>query len=60
MNVVEAGTARIGGVGDMHLAAGQPPDQKAVDCAETKLAGGSGVTRTLDLVQDQDSFVAVK
>ena len=56
MNVVEAGAAGIGGVGDMHPAAGQPPDQKAVDGAETQLARGRAVARALDLVQDPGEF----
>ena len=56
MNVVEACAAGIGGVGDMHPAAGQPPDQKAVDGAETQFAGGGAVARALNLVQNPGQF----
>ena len=59
MNVVEAGAAGIGGVGDMHPAAGQRQIE-AVDGAETQFARGRAVARALDLVQIQESFVAVK
>ena len=50
MDVIEACAAGIGGVGDMHPAAGQTPDEKAVDRAETQLAGSGTVARALDLV----------
>ena len=56
MNVVEAGPAGIGGVGDMDPAAGQTPDQEAVDCPETQLAGGGAVARALDPVKDPGKF----
>ena len=56
MNVVEACAAGIGGVGDMHLAAGQPPYQKAVDGAKTQLARGRAIARALDLVKNPREF----
>ena len=52
MDVVEAGAAGIGGVGDMHPAAGQSPDEEAVNGAETQLAGGGTVARAIHLVQN--------
>ena len=56
MDIVKAGSAGVGGVGDMHPAAGQPPDQEAVDGAETQLARGSAVPRAFDLVEDPGQF----
>ena len=38
MNVVEVGTAGVGGVGDMHPAAGEAPDQETVHGAEAQFA----------------------
>ena len=45
MDVIEAGAAGVGGVGDMHPAAGQTPDEEAVNGAETQLTGGGAVSR---------------
>ena len=43
MNVEQQGAAGIGGIGDVHLAAGQSPDQKRIDGAEHQFtAFGSG------------------
>ena len=56
MYVVEAGAAGIGGVGDMHPATGQTPDEEAVDGAETQLAGGGAVARALNPVKDPGKF----
>ena len=38
-DVVEQRAAGVGGVGGMHAAAGEPPDEKAVDGAEGEVAG---------------------
>ena len=56
MNVVEVGAAGIGSVGDMHPAACQPPDQEAVDGAETQFAGGGAITRAIHLVENPGQF----
>ena len=56
MNVVEAGAAGVGGVSDMHPAACQPPDQKAVDGAETQFAGGGAIARAVHLVENPGQF----
>ena len=61
MNVEQAGTAGVGGVGDMHASACKPPDQKAVNGAETQFASGGTFTRAARRLSSiQDSFVAVK
>ena len=51
-NVVERGSARIGGIGEMRLAAAQPPDEKTVDGAEGDVAGGGRLARTRHSVED--------
>ena len=56
MDVIEACAASIGGVGDMHPAAGQTPDEKAVDCAETQLAGRGAVARAIHTVKNPGKF----
>ena len=56
MNVEQAGTAGVGGVGDMHASACKPPDQKAVDGAETQFASGGTLACALDAVKHPGQF----
>jgi hypothetical protein len=51
-DVVEQRARRVGGVGDMALAARQLPDQPAVDGAEGELAGFGPLPRALDVVEE--------
>ena len=51
VDVVEHGARRIGRIGGVDPAFGQPPEQKAVDGAEGQLAALGGGSGTFDLVQ---------
>ena len=51
-DVVQHGAAGVGAVGDVHLAAGQLPDQPSVHRAEQKLPGLGLFPRTGDVFQD--------
>ena len=52
MNVVEVCTAGVGGVGDMHPAAGEAPDQETVHGAEAQFARRGAVTRAIHTIQN--------
>ena len=52
-NVVEQGAAGVGRVGGMHPAAGQPPDQEAVDRAEAEVARLGPGAGAVDVVEQQ-------
>ena len=52
MDVVEQGARRVGRVGDMRPAAGQPPDHVAVDGAEEDLAAPRPLARSFVGVED--------
>ena len=51
-DVVQHGAAGVGAVGNVHLAAGQLPDQPSVHRAEQKLPGLGLFPRTGDVFQD--------
>ena len=50
-NIKQQGAAGIGGVGGVHLAPGQPPDQETVDGATGQLTPLGAGPRTLDSVE---------
>ncbi len=52
VDVVEQGARRVGGVGGVDLAAGQPPQQEAVDRAESELAFVGAGAGAGDIVED--------
>ena len=51
VDVEEQGARGVGGVGGVHLAAGQPPQQKAVDGAEGEFAALGAFARAGDVVE---------
>ena len=51
VDVVEHGAGRVAGIGRVHPASGQPPEQKAVDRAEGELAALGRGARTRHLVE---------
>ena len=51
VDVEQQGARGVGRVGGVHLAAGQPPEQEAVDRAEGELAGLGRRARAVDVVE---------
>ena len=60
LDVVDQRARGIGGVGRVHLAAGQPPDQEAVDRAGEKLAALGALARAFHIVEQPGDLGAGK
>ena len=53
-------TRGIGGIGGVHLAAGQPPQQKTIDRSEGELARLRGGARAFDLIEQPSDLAGGK
>ena len=55
-DIEQQGARRIGGVGGVHLAAGEPPQQKAVDRSEGEPPGARRLARARHVVEQPGNF----
>ena len=58
MDVEQQRARGVGGVGRMHLAARQPPQEIAIDGAEHQFAAAGAFARARDVVEDPCDFGA--
>ena len=60
MNIVNQGSAGVGGICCMNLSPGQSPEKKTVYCSESELSGICRITRSCHIIEQPGDFGAGK